>query len=324
MFRPVETLADLHYGASVRDVATPPILVTGPPRSGTTWVGMTLALDQSLGYLHEPFNVSTSHGVSPGKFERMFQYVDVANEARYAPGLERAMRFDHATAAALAQVRTPRELGRVLRDRRRFRTAAREHRRPLLKDPIAVFSAEWFAARYDASVVLTLRHPAAVAGSFERLGWRPRFRLLAEQEPLRNGLLEPFADELDDYARTPRSPLESGAFMWRLIASVLDGYRARHPDWVLVRQEDLSVDPVPGFESLFAHLGLDFDDRIRAAVVANSSAENATSLASPHAIRLDSRAAVASWKRHLSPDEIARVREIVGPTADLFYAAEDW
>ncbi|MFN8222133.1 MAG: sulfotransferase [Gaiellales bacterium] len=303
---------------------TTPILVTGPPRSGTTWVGMTLALDPSLGYLHEPFNILTSHGVSPSRFTRMFQHVDERNEARYAPGLERAMRFDHALGPALAEARSPRDLARVLRDRRRFQIARREGRRPLLKDPIAVFSAEWFASRYAADVVLTIRHPAAVAGSFKRLGWQPRFRFLAEQDALVDGLLSPFAAELHEYARGPQPPLESGAFLWRLIAYVLVGYRERHPDWTLVRQEDLARDPLTLYAALFESLGLSFDGAVRAEVAANSSAENADALSRPHAIKLDSRAAVASWKKHLSAEEIARVRAITGETADAFYAAEDW
>lgn len=301
-----------------------PILVTGPPRSGTTWVGMTLALDPSIGYLHEPFNIFTSHGTSPSGFTRMFQHIDASNEAQYAPGLEQAMRFEHALGAALAQVRSPRALARVVRDRQRFRVAARERRRPLLKDPIAVFSTEWFASRYDADIVLTVRHPAAVAGSFKRLQWTPRFRFLAEQPALVETLLSPFADELADYAVAPRPPLESGAFLWRLIAHAMIGFQERHPQWRLVRQEDLSLAPVERFAELFAELGLDFSEAVRAQVAANSSEGNAETLSSPHAIRLDSRAAVASWKKHLTVEEIARVRDVVGETAEAFYAAEDW
>ena len=36
--------------------ATGPVLVTGSPRSGSTWVGNVLALAPGAGYIHEPFN----------------------------------------------------------------------------------------------------------------------------------------------------------------------------------------------------------------------------------------------------------------------------
>jgi len=42
--------------------------------------------------------------------------------------------------------------------------------RPLLKDPIAFFSAEWLARTYGADVVVLIRHPAGFAGSLKRMG----------------------------------------------------------------------------------------------------------------------------------------------------------
>jgi Sulfotransferase family len=301
-----------------------PILVTGPPRSGTTWVGKTLALEPTLGYLHEPFSIATDPGLSSAPFPRMFEYIDEDNEHLYAPGLERTMRFDYATGAQLATLRTPRDVVRTVRDQAMFRRLRRERRRPLFKDPIAVFSAEWIARRYGASVVLTVRHPAAVAASFKRLGWEPRFQLFLEQPRLLEAFLTPYVDEIEVYAKGGRPSLEQGAFLWRLVAHVLDEFRRRHPDWLLVRQEDLSRAPVAGFSQIFSYLGLTFAPAIEQQIVANSSAENPAALVTSHAIRLDSLAALASWKRHLSPDEIDRVREIAGETADAFYAAEEW
>lgn len=42
--------------------------------------------------------------------------------------------------------------------------------RPLVKDPFALFSAEWFADNFDAEVIVIVRHPAAVVSSIKRLG----------------------------------------------------------------------------------------------------------------------------------------------------------
>src|SRR5690606_21198944 len=70
-------------GASARSgPASRGILVTGSPRSGTTWVGRMLATDPRLTYFHEPFNnrsrrvfhnllgpmfESSLHSMPPGK-----------------------------------------------------------------------------------------------------------------------------------------------------------------------------------------------------------------------------------------------------------------
>ena len=135
-----------------------PILVTGPPRWDDVG-GADAALSPSVGYLHEPFSIATSKGISSAPFPRMFEFVDEHNEALYAPGLERTMSFDYALGPQLRTLRTPRDLARTFRDRAAFRALHDGARRPLLKDPIAVFSAEWLARRYGSAVVLTIRHP---------------------------------------------------------------------------------------------------------------------------------------------------------------------
>ena len=52
-----------------------PILVTGAPRSGTTWVGRMLTLAPGVGYIHEPFNPTTDAGISGRPVARFFEYV---------------------------------------------------------------------------------------------------------------------------------------------------------------------------------------------------------------------------------------------------------
>jgi hypothetical protein len=42
-----------------------PILVTGTPRSGTTWVGKIIATSPSVGYIKEPFNRKCTSRCSP-------------------------------------------------------------------------------------------------------------------------------------------------------------------------------------------------------------------------------------------------------------------
>ena len=46
----------------------PGILITGSPRSGTTFVGRMLALPRSIGYLDEPFNVQIGMTWVPRQF----------------------------------------------------------------------------------------------------------------------------------------------------------------------------------------------------------------------------------------------------------------
>ena len=95
-------------------------------------------------------------------------------------------------------------------------------------------------------VVLTVRHPAGFAGSVKRLRWTHDFGGFLE-----DGLppeLERFEPEIREQARRPGGVVEQAALLWRILYAAVDGYRRRHPDWVVVRHEDLSRDPLGRFE----------------------------------------------------------------------------
>ncbi|MFO7950790.1 MAG: hypothetical protein R6U36_10530 [Candidatus Fermentibacteraceae bacterium] len=59
---------------------------------------------------------------------------------------------------------------------------------PLFKDPIALMSAEWVADRFDARVVISVRHPAAYVNSVRRLDWRTPVEDFTEQPRLLESL----------------------------------------------------------------------------------------------------------------------------------------
>ena len=50
-----------------------PILVSGSHRSGSTWVGKTIALSNKVRYVHEPFNIQMDVHNAPFKY--WFQYL---------------------------------------------------------------------------------------------------------------------------------------------------------------------------------------------------------------------------------------------------------
>ena len=152
-----------------------PILVTGAHRSGTTWVGKMLALAPGVAYVHEPFSPKTPKGLSPAGFERYFTVVTSANERRYRDGLKRSLDLRYDIGAQVQSARSWRDLVRIPRDYRRLRRRRGSGRRPLMKDPIALLSAEWLADSFGMDVVVLIRHPAAFAASLKRLGWKHSF-----------------------------------------------------------------------------------------------------------------------------------------------------
>jgi LPS sulfotransferase NodH len=64
-----------------------PILVTGMPRSGTTWVGRMLTASGCVGYINEPFNLAVSPGTFRIPVDYWYVYISPENEARFLPPL---------------------------------------------------------------------------------------------------------------------------------------------------------------------------------------------------------------------------------------------
>ena len=283
-----------------------------------------LALSPRIGLIHEPFSPITPPGVSSAPFDRFYRYVTAENEGPYVEPFERLLRFQYSLGRQLPTIRTPRDVGRTARDLASFAASRRRRSRPLLKDPIAVFSSEWLASRFDAQVIALIRHPAAFVSSVKRLGWTHDFALFLDQPLLLRDHLAPFEAEIRDFAEHERDQVDQAVLLWRLIYHTVGTFRDRHPDWTFVRHEDLSREPVAGFESLFATLGVEIDDGIRRAIEAHSSAENPTELREKHDVRLDSAASVESWRRRLEPAEIERIRVGVADVAPAFYSDEDW
>jgi hypothetical protein len=301
-----------------------PVLVTGAHRSGTTWIGKMLALAPGIGYVHEPFSPLTAPGISSAPFDRFFAYVTAENAARYEPGLARTLRFDYGLGRQLRTLRTPRDLVHSARDCAAFARARRTHARPLVKDPIALLSAEWLAARFDMDVVVTIRHPAGFAGSLLRLGWTHNFAEFLEDDRLMHDHMRGFEDDIRAQAREPGDVLEQAILLWRICYRTVDGYRERHPGWIYVRHEDVSRDPLPAFERLYERLGLELTPGARREIEQSSAATNPAEARSKHSVRVDSKANAGGWRTRLTAAQIERIRTGTQDVWPLFYSPEDW
>jgi hypothetical protein len=301
----------------------PPILVTGAHRSGTTWVGRMLALAPGVGYIHEPFNPRTPAGLSPAPFDRYFAVVTAENEARYRPGLERTLAFRYDLGAQLRAGRRPVDFARAARDFARLVPPRLKGARPLVKDPIALLSAEWLAERFGMQVVVLVRHPAAFAASLERLGWEHDFGSFVVDGRVPE-ILRPYEPEIREQAERPGDALAQASLLWRVLYGAAAGYRDRHPDWIFLRHEDASADPAGTFERLYGRLGLELTPSARERIEHSSAAENPAELRSPHDVRLASAESLGRWRDQLTAQEIERLRESTRDAWPSFYADEDW
>lgn len=299
-----------------------PILLTGMPRSGTTWVARILTASGEVGHINEPFNLAVSPGTLRVPADHWYAYVTAQNEDRYLPALTRVLEFEYPLVRELRRCRSRTDVLHTLKWWRDF--VRSRGRRPLVKEPHAVFSAGWFAERLGSDVVVMVREPLAVVSSWKRLEWSFDFTNLLEQPALMRDWLGPFEAEMTA-ALSPASDLvDRVALLWRLIYSVVAD--ERFPGVRLVRHEDLSRDPVRGYAELYEALGLTFTDTVAKAVEASSSSENPaeTSVEHPHETRIDSKANLQNWRHRLGEDEIARIKAVTEATAALYYPELVW
>lgn len=310
--------------AARRNDAPTPILVTGAHRTGTTWVGRMLTASGETAYISEPLNVLHRRGVMRAPVQRWYTYICQENESEFLPALRQTITYHYHLGAELVSLRSRHDMLRMGRDWATFLKGRFLNLRPVLKDPFALFSIPWFAERLGCQIVITVRHPAAFASSLKRLNWTFQLEDLLAQPLLMRDWLEPYRAEME--AMPSDDAIGRASLLWKMAYQMVNHLGLKHPEYQVVRHEDLSREPVQGFRSLYAALGLRFIPQAQRVIQSSSSSENPKELSASavHAFRLDSRANLNNWKRHLSVADIERVRQIAGEVAACYYPEESW
>lgn len=282
-----------------------PILVTGAHRSGTTWVGQMLSLHHHIGYIHEIFNLSGGLLKDEKVFNYWFQYINEDYSGRYAKYVEDVLKFKYCKESYAHKLKC-----RLLK-------------RPLLKDPIAAFSSNWLADRFNMDVVVVIRHPAAFVASLKRLNWRFDFSNFIVQEKLMSDHLHEFEGKIK---KSNMDIIEMGALLWLCIYHVLCKYLQDNPRWILKRHEDLSREPEVEFADIYKRLSIPFNDKISRTIRDYSCSGNPTSAPKNevHYLMRNSKNNIKHWHNALSETEIETIRKIVSELSDKYYGIADW
>lgn len=302
-----------------------PILVTGSHRSGTTWAGRMLALSGEVCYVHEPFNPDRRPGWSGGRIPYWFMYIHPGIEHQFIPVMENVLAYRYPIRDNLPEIRGPRQAALFARD---VVTGMRYRMRPqraLLKDPIALFSAEWLAARFGAQVVVMIRHPSAFVSSIKRLNWSFSFAPWLVQPDLLRDWLGDYEDQMKASAFEKVDIIDQAILMWNCLHHVIDAYRAKHDDWSFVRHEDLSADPNPGFRALYDKLGLTWSRDVEHGIARFTGSGNPREVAAWRhgSVKRDSREVRDVWRHRLTPEESDRVIAGTRQIARRFYSDDE-
>lgn len=259
-----------------------PVLVTGVPRSGTTWVASVLAGAAGGTLVHEPDNEKEHLDALTAK--RALGRFPVLDPGQRAADYERLWRSAFANG-------TPQEGG--VRDRlahglwRRLSEQSREEAvqgrrgapvrfaaalagagRPVVRStgPVIVksvhlaLSLHWLLARApDTRVLLVLRHPANVLSSWLELNLPDQDRRLDSHPAVRQRYLARWGIEAPPPDRFARA-----AWQACLLTAALCETAAEHPQVVVTEHESLCRAPADTFASVCADLGIGWDDHAAA------------------------------------------------------------
>lgn len=295
-----------------------PILVTGSHRSGTTWVGKMINLSCLTYYTGEIFQ--PSENLLPAELlPHQFLYISPEIAKPYIEPLKQIfdLNFSWPNRRGLHRM-LPSRLALLKHSRRWFGIP-----RPIMKDPMAIFSVEWLAETFDMDVVCLIRHPAAFVSSLVDAKWDFKFDIFLNQPRLVNEWLRPYTNQM---THPPNNFVERSALLWCIIYHVLVAYNKRHPEWEFWRLEDISQAPLAAFEQIFSRLDLPYSKRIQRKIWEYSHAKSTEEGRSyqQHAIKRNSRKAQTRWRQRLTSREIRAIRRITEPLAHQYYSDRDW
>lgn len=304
-----------------------PILVTGSPRSGTTWVGNILALSQNLLYIQEPFNpnIKYSQGRCGVSFDYWFQYICSDNEEKYLNSLKNTFSLNYDINKALRDIKNLRSFKIYAGEYRRFIVSKLKNRQPLIKDPISIFSAEWIASNFDPNIIILIRNPVAFVGSMKKANWLFDFNNFLQQPLLIDKYLSGHADEIKLFATHQTNIIEGSILLWKCIYNTVHQYRQNHPDWIFLKHEDLSLNVIDSFCDLFNQLNLDMTDEIRKNINSYSEASSKPDhLIQTLEIKRNSADNLQTYKNRLTEEEINLIKIKTEEVAGYFYSSKDY
>jgi len=298
-----------------------PIIVSGTHRSGTTWVGNMLCASGELFYIKEPFNINKQGpGWIPVPLPYWFYSINDKNSDEYIKYLDGIMNMRYPLRDAIIN-------SNILHYPHRFKTyieslvACSLGKRPLVKDPIAFFSLDWLAKKYNLYTIVMIRHPAAFVSSIKRLNWQFDFNNWLKQDWLINDLLSPYRDKIDEFAKNENDIIDQAILLWNVMHHVISRYKRLHPDWLFVKHEELSRNPKEGYRKIYNHCNLNWSKDVELIINKYSNSENKKEVAPKEFdnLKRNSKDLINLWKDRLSNDEIKRVYDGTSDIRLLFY-----
>lgn len=285
------------------------IVISGLPRSGTSWTGKALSFAPGFTYYREPDNSDFVAGAPGPAYWNLYLRAGDKHPV-YGPHMERALNGGIANNFTLFEDYGP-LVGRLPARLRPIaeRWPALYLRKPhiLVKLIRSSLALDWIADRFPGiGVVSLVRHPVGQFESYRKQGWEPAdpAGLLADERLVADHLA-PCADLI----RSAKGFWERAGAFWGAINLVV--YRQAQAGGAhhVVPFEWLCRDAPAHMRLLYDRLGLAWTPKAEAFVAPKSAGVDGD----PYSLRRDSHAQIDKWRQSVAQRDIDACRAFAAP-----------
>ncbi|MBB5987749.1 sulfotransferase [Sphingobium lignivorans] len=284
------------------------VIVSGMPRSGTSWTAKALSFAPGFTYYREPDNSDHVPGAPGPDYWNL--YLKAGDDhPLYQAHMDRALSGQVATSFTMKEDQGP--LIERLPPRLRGlgdRWPALYMRKPhvLVKLIRANLTLDWLAARYpEARIVSLVRHPVGQFASYQKLGWDVDPTSLLNDDRLVSEHLAPFTDLI----RSAGTFWERAGALWGATMRVSYRQAAQGAGYHVVPFEWLCADGPARLEALSDRLGMAWTPAASQFAEPERGAEEG----SAYSLRRDSRSQIDKWRKFVAPEDIEACRAFAEP-----------
>ena len=136
--------------------------------------------------------------------------------------------------------------------------------------------------------------------------------------------LEKFEEDIREYAANEKDIISQAILLWNCIHHTINTYQDKHPEWMFVKHEELSSDPVAQFQNIYESFNLEFTQNVQSFILDSTGVHNPTEQQSNNEFVRNSKANILNWKNRLTQTEIQKIKEGTLEISKLFYTDSDW
>jgi hypothetical protein len=302
------------------------IMLSGLPRSGTTWTAEVLGQAPDTFYLYEPDNEKFYFKTILLKDEvNQFPYLkkgsesplyyklwkDIFNRHSYEDVFPdknnmRAYYLEKMIGQKVGEVHetffnySDESKKDVIQKRNVDHPKIPMDQRLLIKSVDNIFALDWLDYHFDFIPLIIIRHPANTISSYMKLHFQDSWRNIFSQEDL---VKDYFKDILPKLNRKTEI-IDKMAIQLSAAYYVVNEQLQNHPNWMIIRHEDLCEDPVKQFKKLYKTLDLKWTSNVKQFI------KDSNAPGKGYKTNRIAKEEINKYKTLLSKEQIQKIREI--------------